>query len=88
MTCNEFKSLALSFPHITEAPHFERTAFKIIDRRIFATLDEESETVNLKLTPVDQSIYCQTDQKSIFPVNNKWVYKVGLLLKFDLSIIL
>jgi hypothetical protein len=38
MDVNSFKRIALSFPGTMEQPHFERTAFKIIGKNIFATL--------------------------------------------------
>lgn len=72
MTCNQFRELALSFPHTIASAHFERTAFKVVDKRIFATLHEESETANVKFSPADQSVYCLIDKKAIYPVNNKW----------------
>ena len=72
MTCHQFSELALSFPHTIASAHFDRTAFKVVDKRIFATLHEESETANIKFSPVDQSVYCLIDKKAIFPVNNKW----------------
>ena len=72
MTCNQFRELALSFPHTIAAPHFDRTAFKVIGERIFATLHEESETANLKFSPADQSVYCLIDKEAIYPVDNKW----------------
>ena len=72
MTCNHFRELALSFPHTIAAPHFDRTAFKVVGKRIFATLHEESETANLKFSPADQSVYCLIDKEAIYPVNNKW----------------
>jgi len=72
MTCDQFRELALSFPNTIAAPHFERTAFKVVNRRIFATLHEESKTVNLKFSPADQSVYCLIDKQAIYPVDNKW----------------
>jgi hypothetical protein len=33
-----FRELALSFPEATEAPHFEKTSFRV-KNKIFATLD-------------------------------------------------
>lgn len=72
MTTAAFKSLALSF-HGTEAnPHFDRTAFKVTGKRIFATLHEESGTANVKLSPVDQSVFCDFGKKAVYPVPNKW----------------
>ncbi len=72
MTSNQLKELALSFPYTIASPHFDRTAFKVVDKRIFATLHEKSKTVNIKLLPADQSVYCLIDKEAIYPVNNKW----------------
>jgi len=72
MTCDQFTELALSFPQTIAAPHFDRTAFKVVGKRIFATLQEESISANLKFSPADQSIYCLIDKEAIYPVNNKW----------------
>jgi predicted DNA-binding protein (MmcQ/YjbR family) len=72
MTSDQFTELALSFPHTIAAPHFERTAFKVAGKRIFATLHEGSETANIKFSPADQSVYSLIDKKAIYPVNNKW----------------
>ncbi len=72
MTCDQFSELALSFPYTIASPHFDRTAFKVVDKRIFATLHEESETANIKFSPADQSVYCLIDKEAIYPVNNKW----------------
>ena len=72
MTCDQFRELALSFPHTIASPHFERTAFKVVGKRIFATLHEESKTANVKFSPADQSVYCLIDIEAIYPVNNKW----------------
>lgn len=72
MTSNQFSELALSFPHTMASPHFERTAFKVVGKRIFATLHEESESANVKFSPADQSVYCLIDKKAIYPVGNKW----------------
>lgn len=72
MSNDEFAAMALSFPGTEENPHFERRAFKVIGRRIFATLHEKSNTVNLKLSPVDQSVFCLYDAKSVYAIPNKW----------------
>ena len=72
MTSQVFKDLALSFPGTEANPHFDRTAFKVTGKRIFATLHEESATANLKLTPVDQSVFSDFGKKAVYPVPNKW----------------
>ena len=72
MTAQQFRSLALSFQGTEENPHFDRAAFKVKGKRIFATLHEESKTANLKLSPVDQSVFCDFGKESVYPVPNKW----------------
>lgn len=67
----EFTTLALSFPHTEQAPHFDRTSFKLIGKRIFATLHHASNSANLRLSPSEQSQYC-TLNDHIYPVPNKW----------------
>ena len=72
MTAEEFREMALSFPGTVENPHFDRIAFKVEKRRIFATLHDLSETVNIKLSEIDQPIFSSYDSKSVYPVPNKW----------------
>ena len=67
-----FKEIALSFDGTEEKPHFDRTALKVTGRRIFATLHEDSETANIKLSIIDQSVYCSFDRAAVYPVPNKW----------------
>ncbi len=67
-----FKQIALSFHGTEENPHFDRTAFKVTGRRIFATLHEKSETVNIKFSKTDQSVYCSFDETAVYPVPNKF----------------
>lgn len=69
---NTFKQIALSFEGAEERPHFNRTAFKVINKRIFATLHEESESANIVLSKTDQQIYCSFDKKAVYPVPNKF----------------
>jgi hypothetical protein len=72
ITPDQFTKLALSFPNTMSAPHFDRTAFKAINKKIFATMPAEGQTVNLKLPPVDQSIFCLINREVIYRVDNKW----------------
>ena len=64
-------SAALSFPETDEHPHFDRTAFRV-KKKIFATLPVADHTLNLRLTPADQFIYCKADPVSVIPVPNAW----------------
>ncbi len=57
MTSKEFKNLALSFEGTIEKSHFERTAFKVIDKRIFATILEEKSSANIVLPIKNQEVF-------------------------------
>lgn len=72
MTAIEFKELALSLPGTVESPHLDRIAFKVPGKRIFATLLESGASVNLKLSAIDQSVFCSIDKNLIYQVPNKW----------------
>lgn len=72
MTAQEFRNLALSFPGTEEAPHFDRAAFKVIKKRIFATLHEPDGTANVKFSEIDQAVFCSFDKNAVYPVPNKW----------------
>jgi hypothetical protein len=65
------RRLALSFPGADEHQHFERRAFRV-KKKIFATLLEKDQTLNLKLTLVDQSVFCSFDNTVIYPVAGAW----------------
>lgn len=70
VSAKAFRIMALSFPEATEAPHFEKAAFKV--KKIFATLDEKAGVACLLLSPADQSAFCSLDKDVIYPVPNKW----------------
>lgn len=72
MTPTAFSALALSFPHTECNPHFDRKAFKVTGKRIFATLLEKDQTVNVVLSPEEQDAFCKMNVKGIYPVPNKW----------------
>ena len=72
MTSAAFREMALSFPATEEHPHFDRAAFKVIGKRIFATLHEQEGTANLKLSPVDQSVFSSFGKGAVYAVPNKW----------------
>jgi hypothetical protein len=72
MTIEKFRELAMSFSGVIEKPHFDRAAFKVLNKRIFATLHEPSETANLKLSEAEQAVFCSFDDNIVYPVPNKW----------------
>jgi predicted DNA-binding protein (MmcQ/YjbR family) len=66
-----FKQLALSFPGAEEQPHFEKTSFRV-KKKIFATHTADSHIICVKLSEIDQSVFCAFDKTIIYPVDNKW----------------
>lgn len=72
VTIEKFRELALSFDGTAEVPHFERRAFKVINKKIFATLLEQDLTANLVLAIEDQKVYCSFDKNAVYPVPNKF----------------
>jgi hypothetical protein len=69
-TATQLRRIALSLPGTTEAPHFERTAFKV--RRIYATLAPDGRTANLMLTSDQQALKCELAPEAFAPVPNAW----------------
>lgn len=69
-TAKDFRRIALSLPGTTEAPHFERTAFKV--RRIYATLAPDGKTGNLMLTPDEQALKCEIAPEAFCKISNAW----------------
>lgn len=72
VSVNTFRKIALALPNTIEQPHFEKRAFKAGKKRIFCTLSEKDRTATVRLSDVDQSVYCGIDAEMIFPIPNKW----------------
>jgi hypothetical protein len=69
-TARDLRRLALSLEGTTEAPHFDRTAFKA--KRIYATLAPDGKTANFMFTPDEQSLKCAVAPDAFAPVPNAW----------------
>ena len=69
-TAAQFRRIALALEGTTEAPHFDRTAFKV--RRTYATLAADGTTVNLKLSADEQLLKCTTAGDAFAPVPGGW----------------
>ena len=69
-TSKDLRRIALSLEGTTEAPHFDRTAFKVA--RIYATLPADGRTANFKLTPDEQEFKCMLAPEAFAPVPNAW----------------
>ena len=66
----DLRRMALALPGTTEAPHFDRAAFKA--DRIFVTLDASERTANFKFTPDEQEFKCQLAPEVFKPIDNGW----------------
>ncbi|MXV53057.1 MmcQ/YjbR family DNA-binding protein [Pedobacter sp. HMF7647] len=67
----DFKAICLLFDQVVELPHFEKTSFRV-SGKIFATFDEQKATACIKLSEVDQSVFCDCNKDAIYAVPNKW----------------
>jgi YjbR len=66
----DLRRIALSLAGTTEAPHFDRTAFRVA--RIYATLAADGRTANLKLRPEEQEFKCMMAPDAFAPVPGGW----------------
>lgn len=67
---NDLRRLALALEGTTEAPHFDRTAFRVA--RNYATLAADGRSANLKLTPDEQEFKVLLAPEAFRPVENAW----------------
>lgn len=66
-----YRKLALALPEVTEAPHFDKQSFRWRNK-IFATLWIKEDRAMLKLSLVDQSVFCAFDSQVFYHVPNAW----------------
>ena len=69
-TEDDLRRIALSLAGTLEAPHFDRTAFKVV--RIYATVPADGASANLKLSPEEQEFRCLLNPNAFAPVPNAW----------------
>ena len=69
-TANDLRRLALALEGTTEAPHFDRAAFKVA--RIYVTLAADGKTANLKFTPNEQEFKCMIAPEAFAAIPNGW----------------
>ena len=77
-----FRETALSFPEVTEEPHFDKTSFRV-RKKIFVTYDFKTFLACLKLSETDQDLFSLFDPTLIFPDQNKWGKQGWTLAKID-----
>lgn len=65
------RKLALSFPGVTEEPHFEKISFRV-NKKLFASYDALHHRACIQLSEIGQSVFCAYDATITFPVPDKW----------------
>lgn len=69
-TAKDLRRLALALEGTTQAPHFDRTAFRVA--RIYVTLAADGRTANFMFTPEEQEFKCMLAPEAFIPVPNAW----------------
>ena len=69
-TGKDLRRVALSLEGTTEAPHFDRTAFRT--KRIYVTLAADEKTANFMFSPEEQEFKCMMAPEAFAPVPNAW----------------
>ena len=69
-TGRDLRRMALALQGTTEAPHFDRAAFKV--HRIYVTLAADGKTANFKFTPDEQELKCMLAPKAFRAIQNAW----------------
>jgi hypothetical protein len=69
-TGKDLRRIALSLDGTTEAPHFDRKAFRVL--RIYVTLADDGKTANFMFTPEQQQFKCMMAPEAFAPVPNAW----------------
>ena len=65
------RQIALALPAASEAPHFDRTAFRT-PRKIFATLNPVAGDLNLMFDPNLRDFFCEQAPYAMAPVPGGW----------------
>lgn len=65
------RQLALTLPEAEEKSHFEKPDFRI-GNKVFAVLHVDKKVMVVKLSLIDQSVFCAFDATVIYPVPGGW----------------
>lgn len=66
----DLRRIALALAGTVEAPHFDRTAFRVA--RIYVTLAADGRSANFKFTPDEQEFKCMMAPAAFAPVAGAW----------------
>ena len=79
ITLSEARELALALPDVEEKSHFNQPDFRV-KGKIFAVLHPERNEMMVKLSIIDQSVFCSIDKNVIYPVPGGWGRKGATLI--------
>ena len=71
VSLDKVREIAMAFEAAEEAPHFEITSFRV-KKKIFVTMNASLQHITIRLSAVDQSVFCEYNPAIIYPVPNKW----------------
>jgi hypothetical protein len=77
------RRIALSLPDTEEYDHFERPAFKIKNKRTFASLWPSEQRMMVQLSLIDQSVFNSFDPAIFYAVPNKWGLKGATFIELS-----
>jgi hypothetical protein len=66
----DLRRIALSLPGVSEAPHFDRLAFRAA--RIFTTLAADRQSANIRFAPDEQEFKCLLAPEAFAPLKGGW----------------
>lgn len=69
-TAKDLRRVALALEGTSEAPHFDRAAFKV--KRIYVTLAADGKSANFKFTPDEQEFKCLLAPEAFSGIPNAW----------------
>jgi hypothetical protein len=67
---DDLRRIALSLPGVSEAPHFDRLAFRAA--RIFTTLAADRKSANVRFAPDEQEFKCLLAPEAFAPLKGGW----------------
>lgn len=82
VSIKSFKDVALGFDNVSEQPHFEKQSYRV-NKKIFSTLDEKKKIVVVKLSEIDQSVFCAFDKHIVYPVPGAWGRRGWTMIELD-----
>jgi len=71
VSVDQARKSALTLPEVEEKSHFGRPDFRI-KNKIFASLHEDKSCMMVKLSVIEQSVFCAFDETIIYPVPGGW----------------